>query len=327
MWNWADIRKRLSRAYNIKPAQWTPPSWKPDQIQQCLDSMRQYAENDVEGAIHWYYAKKPWKAWASQLLKFLTLFATGLGGLLPIVSATGIFSPANASDAQRQLRTLQVNQIGYLCFGLAAAFLAFDKYFGYSTGWMRYITTAMSLETALRNFRLDWALTTSSLAGAVPSGATLETLLQKIQDFCIAARTLVEKETQAWVMEFQTNLSQLEKEAKAAMDSARAAVETAQKESKAAADSTRPGAIDLTVENVLDTDHGYDVSVDGELRKSAVTGKTCAIMNVAPGLHELAVTALMSGLPAHASRIVTVAAGTAEKVRIALDQAKVTPAP
>ena len=87
----------------------------------------------------------------------------------------------------------------------------------------------------------------------------------------MAARTLVEKETQAWVMEFQTNLSQLEKEAKAAIDSARAAVETAQKETRTTADSTRPGAIDLTVENVLDTDKGYDVAIDGEARKSGVT--------------------------------------------------------
>jgi hypothetical protein len=190
---------------------------------------------------------------------------------------------------------------------------------------MRYITTAMSLETALRNFRLDWARTTSGLAGARPSGAVLETLLQKIQDFCLAARALVEKETQAWVTEFQTNLSQLEKEARAAMDSARAAVQTAQKESKETADSTRPGAIDLTVENVLDTDNGYDVSVDGELRKSAVTGKTCAVMGVAPGLHDLTVTAAISGAPGHASQIVNVAAGTAVKVSITLAKAKIAP--
>jgi len=283
--------------------------------------MRKYVEDDVAAAIHWYYAKKPWKAWASQLLKFLTLVATGLGGLLPILSATGMFS-SGLPEAQRQLRNLQVNQIGYLCFGLAAAFLAFDKYFGYSTGWMRYITTAMALETALRNFRLDWARTTSGLAGASPSGTVLESLLEKIQGFCVAARTLVEKETQAWVMEFQTNLSQLEKEAKAAVDSARAAMETAQKETRTTADSTRPGAIDLTVENVLDTDKGYDVAIDGEARKSSVTGRSCAIMNVGPGLHELAVTGVMAGAPAHASQIVTVSAGTAVKVSIALSKAK-----
>ena len=96
------------------------------------------------------------------------------------------------------------------------------------------------------------------LAGATPSGAVLEALLQKIQDFCVAARTLVERETQAWVMEFQTNLSQLEKEARAAMDSARTAVETAQKESKSAADSTA-GRIDLGGERA-GYGSGYDVS-------------------------------------------------------------------
>ena len=170
MWNWADIKKRFSRSYNISPPQWTTPSWHPDKVVECLDSMRQYAESDVESAIHWYYAKKPWKAWASQSLKVLTLLATGLGGLLPIVSSTGVFSQG-LPEAERQLRVLQVNQIGYLCFGLAAAFLAFDKYFGYSTGWMRYITTAMSLETALRNFRLDWARVTSGLAGSNTVGS------------------------------------------------------------------------------------------------------------------------------------------------------------
>src|SRR5215469_12521716 len=126
MWTWTDMKRRFSRSYDISPPQWTLPSWQPDQVQQSLDAMRKYVEDDVAAAIHWYYAKKPWKAWASQLLKFLTLVATELGGLLPILSATGMFS-SGFPEAQRQLRNLQVNQIGYLCFGLAAAFLAFDK--------------------------------------------------------------------------------------------------------------------------------------------------------------------------------------------------------
>jgi hypothetical protein len=321
MLKWEDIRKRFARAYNIDPPQWTPPSWHPDKIEDSIKAMREYAEKDVQSAINWYYAKKPWKAWSSQLLKFLTLLATAFGGLLPIVAATGFFSDG-LKDQALVIRNLQVNQVGYFCFGLAAAFLAFDKYFGYSTGWMRYITTAMTLETALRNFRLDWARTTCGLAGAPPSAAVTEALLQKIQDFCVAARTSVEKETQAWVMEFQTNLSQLEKEARDALDSARTRTETAQKEAEAAAVSTRPGGIDLAVENVLDTERGYDVSVNGELRKNAVTSKTCAIMNVAPGLHELTVTATIGAAPAHASQIVTIAAATALKVSVTLSKAK-----
>jgi len=38
------------------------------------------AEADAESAIRWYYAKKPWKAWASQFLKLITLLATATGG-------------------------------------------------------------------------------------------------------------------------------------------------------------------------------------------------------------------------------------------------------
>src|ERR1043166_43018 len=113
MWRWEEMRKRFSRSYNISPPDWKPPSWKPAQVEECLDTMRAYVENDVEAAIRWYYAKKPWKAWASQLLKFLTLLATGLGGLLPIVSATGFLTPASVAADRRQLWNLQVNQIGY----------------------------------------------------------------------------------------------------------------------------------------------------------------------------------------------------------------------
>ena len=318
MWTWESIRRRLARSYNIQPPQWAAPSWQTGNTQKCLDELRQYVERDVEAAIDWYYAKKPWKAWASQLLKFTTLLATGLGGLLPIVSATGFFA-GGRSGSDRQIHDLQVNQIGYLCFGLAAALLAFDKYFGYSTGWMRYITTAMSLETLLRNFRLDWARSTAALAGVTPSGAVLEKLLQKIEDFCIAARTLVEKETQAWVMEFQTNLSQLEKEARAAVDSARTAAE---QESRATADSTRAGAINLSVENLPDLDHGYDVLIDGETKESSVTSKTWTIMDVPPGLRRLEVTSELSGKTAHASQGVKVEPASVVAVSVTLTPLK-----
>ncbi|MGH7490650.1 MAG: SLATT domain-containing protein [bacterium] len=156
------LTARLFRAYNIRPPEWTPPSWQPDRVLSSLETLRLYAEGHARAAIDWYYAKKPWKAWASQALRFLTIVSTAVGGLMPILVSTGVFS--NAASQHKELDDLRLNQIGYLCFGLAALFLAFDRYFGNSTGWMRYITTAMSLETALQQFRLDWARLTVSLA-------------------------------------------------------------------------------------------------------------------------------------------------------------------
>lgn len=311
---------RLFRAYNIHPPEWTPPSWQPDRVPASLEVLRLYAEGHARAAIDWYYAKKPWKAWASQALRLLTILATALGGLMPILVSTGVFS--NPASPHRELDDLRLNEIGYLCFGLAALFLAVDRYFGNSTGWMRYITTAMALETALQQFRLDWAKLTASLAGEIPSGAALEALIERIAEFSISVRTLVERETQAWVTEFQTNLSQLEKEAKAAIEAARAQAETTQQDMRERLAAVKPGAIDLTVEEVLRTDGGYDVAIDGEIVKMKVTSRNCGLMNLSPGLHEIAVTATLSGAPAHASQIVSVQAGAAVKVSLALSGTK-----
>lgn len=313
---------RLFRAYNISPPTWTPPSWEPGKVVSSLEGLRLYAEAHAAAAISWYYAKKPWKAWASQALRLQTILATALGGLMPILVSTGVFS--NPASKHPELDDLRLNEIGYLCFGLAALFLAIDRYFGNSTAWMRYITTAMSLETALEQFRIDWARLTAPLGGQVPSGAALETLIERIAEFSVSVRTLVEKETQAWVAEFQTNLSQLEKEAKAAVEAARAQAESAQREAKERASAVKPGAIDLTVENVLQTETGYDVAVDGETVKRKVTSRNCGVMGLDPGLREIAVTASISGGPAHASQIVTVAGGAAIKVTLTLSGSKST---
>ena len=324
MWNWTEFKKRFVHSYNIDAPKWVPPSWGGDQNQSSLDSLRLYAESYVESAIGWYYAKKTWKARASQWSRGLVLVATGLGGLIPIISSTVIFSNGkNVAEAQKvQLQILQVNQWGYLFFALGAALFAFDRYFGYSTGWMRYISTAMALETALLNFRLDWTKATAQLAGSALSVDSLEILIQTIHDFCIAARTLVEKETQAWVVEFQSNLSQLERKSKAALENARTTAETLRQEVKDKAALFRPGAIELTVENIAETDEGYEVLIDGVVRQSAVANRTCAIMSVATGLRQLEVSGDIGGNRAHAVKIVTVAADAVQQVSVTLTRGK-----
>ena len=48
-----------------------------------------------------------------------------------------------------------------------------------------------------------------------------------------------------------------------------------------------PGGIDLTVENAAETDEGYDVLVDSKAKKTAIPNRTCVVVDIAPGLHEL----------------------------------------
>jgi hypothetical protein len=304
---------------NIEAPVWAPPSWEAGHLPRSLETLNEYAEAYATAAIKWYDAKTPWKRYGSQSLRFLTLLATGLGGLFPILVSTGKFG----FGGKTPIEILQLNQFGYLCFGLAALFLALDRFSGASTAWMRYTTTAMALETVLARFRLDWARLTIRLAGQTPTPEESETLLQRVGELIFTVRELVEKETQSWVTEFQTNLSQLEKESKAAIEAARVQVEDMRKEEKSMRETNRPGAIDLTVENVLDTDSGYTVSIDGKTVKENITSKSCGIGNLSPGLHEIAVTGLFAGGPAHASRVVSVASNAAFAVTVSLAKVRV----
>jgi hypothetical protein len=310
--------RRLLRRYDIHPPEWKPPVWDTSSVPSSLEALRQYAEGHAQSAIAWYYGKKPWKAVGSQSFRLVTILATAVGGALPLLVAGGMFAAANQTPTERALSDLKYNQAGYICLGVAALSLALDRFFGSSTGWMRYITTAMAIETTLEQFRFEWSKLTAPLEGKAPSGDVLLSMIERMSTFSATVRALVEKETEAWVTEFQSNLTQLEKETKTAVDAARSQVEAMQKESKTAQDAVRPGAIDLTIENFQEIASSYDVFIDGTATKPKVESKTCGVLGVAPGMHELVVTAKMSDAVGRAAQLITVPAGQSVKVTLTL---------
>ena len=105
--------------------------------------------------------------------------------------------------------------------------MGLDRFFGYSTGWIRYVTTAMALEKSLEEFRLEWTRNMAKMRGAAPTPEQLEMLIQTSETFSLAIKSQVEQETKAWVVEFQTNLSQLEKDLQAKADEAKAKTKSA----------------------------------------------------------------------------------------------------
>jgi hypothetical protein len=286
---------------DIASAAVQPPQWDPADVSGSLVKLYEYVEAHATRAIDWYYRSKWKKAKLSYVLRFLTIACAAIGGLIPIASSALI-----AEQNQR----LQFNQWGYVAIGLAAFWLAWDRFAGSSTGWMRYISTGMVLETLQAEFRLDWISLMAEIGGGPPTSTQTAAALERLKAFTLAVRAQVEKETTAWVTEFQANLAQLEKQTQQALDQAR---EDARRQAdlidsirKSAIDSQRNGAIDLSVETKLTLDAGFEVEIDGKLCRSGITGKTCGIADVAPGIHEVVVKAMASGKAVQVSKIVQV---------------------
>jgi len=189
-------------------------SWKESDVHDSLSTLREYVENEAQRQIAWYHAKRKVKASISTALRFVAILLFVLGGLVPIVKAT--LTP----DTLRRIG-FDFGQTGYLLLAIAAGCVAMDRFFGYSSGWIRYITTALALEKSLEEFRLEWTRQIARLRGGQPDEDELDRLIRTCETFSLAIRGQIEQETKAWVVEFENNLSQLERELESKADEVR----------------------------------------------------------------------------------------------------------
>jgi hypothetical protein len=267
----------------------------PDDIRASINSLYLYSERHAQESIAWYARNKGRKASVSRTLRAWTILLTTLGGLAPILSSLGW----QQVSVQKLGFNFYVGQLGYLFLGLAAACIGLDKFFGFSSGWMRYITTMMTLERALSEFRFGWAMMVAKLGEQDPSPDQVQLMIQRLKEFSVAVSAQLDQETQAWVSEFKTNLAEIEKTA------------------KAQAEAARPGAISVTVTNGMETEDGFTVALDG-MEVKRVHGTKYQIGYVPPGTHKIGVTGKVKGEQLDAHELVNVTPGAISSVTLAL---------
>jgi len=180
-------------------------SWRDGDLEESVTSLGKFVEFLTLRQIHWYYERRKWKSRFSRGLRLLSLILFAVGGAVPVVQAA-----LPSLSKQAALGAVEFSQLGYLFLGAAAACLAFDRFFGFSSGWMRYMTTASALEALLEQFRMDWAERTARLRGRPPSPAQMEELIQICRSTAASVHSAVEHETLAWVAEFQSGLARME---------------------------------------------------------------------------------------------------------------------
>lgn len=180
---------------NIVVPPFPRPSWEPERAAASLAELYDWACNHTIEAVHWYLGKKAIKAKASRRLRLAAILLVTAGGGFPVVVTT--FDRSNA-----------LLGVGYLLLGAAAGCVAVDRFFGISTGWMRYLTTELALQRELQRFHVDWAKL-SARAGTTLSAAEIEAHLTLLGEFVERVSDEMAAETKAWVDEFRGSLTEL----------------------------------------------------------------------------------------------------------------------
>ena len=190
-------------------------SWKDLDLDSSLVVLRGYVESEARRQIDWYLRKMKLKSLASTVLRFVAIALFVVGALVPVLKATLM------PDTVKRL-PFDFAEAGYLLIGIAGGCIALDRFFGYSTGWIRYMTSALALDKSLEEFRMEWARHLAKLRGGLPNEIQLDQLLLTCETFSLAIRSQVEQETKAWVIEFRSNLAQLERDLESKADEVKA---------------------------------------------------------------------------------------------------------
>lgn len=263
-----------------------------------IQGLLKYVEARAEDSVNWYWRNKRSKSFLSQWIQFLAVLLTSGAAIVPIV---GQFVHS---------ATMTNGLMASLLVGVAAALLALDKAFGFSSGWTRYVMTATNIRKTLEEFRMDWAALIAK-AGPTPTPDQVQALIERAKEFRVTVEGLVMQETKDWVTEFQNSLAQLEKDAAAQLATLKAQTDKAAQARDAA---TQPGSIELTVPNAEKADNAtIQIKLEdagGALADQSVTGtKTWVRLNLGPGQYRLTVSAAVGGKPASTTSAVVVKPG------------------
>lgn len=306
----------LSKPKNILPETPLPP-WTSTDIDGSLQRLNNYVESEAQKAIRWYIQKKGPKAFLSGWVRLLAIGLTSVAGILPI--ALNLFGGGTGAQGSGRLHGIESGLLASLLLGLAAGLVGLDRFFGYSSGWIRYVVTATAMQGALEDYRMDWQIMSAHLA-TPPSSDQVLALLERAKSFRAAIAGMVLDETKSWAAEFQNNLAQLEKDVKAEFAEQRLKMDETLRAQKAA---TTPGSIELKVSNALSVDNrSFTVSVERSnhpAQAETVTGAVWwSMANVEPGQCRLLVSAMRAGVSVQVSRIVRVIPGEVATIEMEL---------
>jgi hypothetical protein len=199
-----------------QPAHLPELDWSPEAMDASLTKCKDYVVTRAMDAIAYYqYAKRPKKRWAIWLRMGALLFA-GAAGILPILSqivtdASGdsYIAPAWAS----------------VFLALAAGAVAIDRFFGFSSAWMRFMASELRLRRALDDFELEWSATRAGWGGEAPDATRAQEMLGRARTFLAQVADIVKEETDQWLTEFNENIRQLDERAAARRERTRRAEE------------------------------------------------------------------------------------------------------
>lgn len=182
-----------------------PPQYvETDPPEKVLAEVRRYVLENAQREVGWYAVSLGSKRRWSMALRGGALFLAALAGLLPLLNTLVIEARWQTSG----WFPLPMTSLTLLLVA-ASGLVAIDKFWGFSSGWLRYLKTRQMLENRIETFHLDWAAAWPG-QGSPLGLAEVKALVAIARAFLDDVNLCVGEETNAWIQEFASSLQTLE---------------------------------------------------------------------------------------------------------------------
>jgi hypothetical protein len=169
--------------------------WSPEGRSASLSKVYAHADGLALAAEQWYARRRRRKRIGGMFVRVSAIVLGAVAVILPIVAQIGV-----GADGKPSIEPAWASVV----LGAAAALVALDLYFGFTSGWMRFMAAEMQLTRLRHDFEYRWE-------AARASGAPFDELLEHARAFVLAVHAELERETSAWVSEFRSNLAVTER--------------------------------------------------------------------------------------------------------------------
>lgn len=288
-------------------------SWDEEHCEESLKTVYDHVVKDAKDSINWYISARKTKKYGGLGIRGAAVVLIAAAGLLPLIAA--LLKDSETAAAGATIPLWQNPLLASVAVGLAAALVAFDRFFGFSSAWMRFMTAELNLRTALEEFEIDWYALRAPLRGQKPTGDQVVLMLTRCKEFVAKINGIVNDETKTWVEEFKSSLSEVDQAVKAAEIEAKTRAEAAATAAKAQADASKPGALNLEIMNIANIKLPWTLWVDGKDKRDCA-GATAALASLSPGRHTVRVFALVDGKERTAEKVFDVAANSTTTAQI-----------
>jgi hypothetical protein len=270
-----------------------------------LSAIYSHAKNTSDAKCTWYWKSIKMKRRISQCIRLLAVILLIVGTILPIL--------AGITD-DHEIRLL-CTQIGVVALAVAGLLQIADRVFGWSSGWLRYITTATAMENLTRKFELDWASYIVD-KGSNIGNSDIKPLFDIAKRFEDDISKLQSDETDTWVKEFNSSVAYLGEMIKSQRDFVEKSVTSLQSAAQERAKAQQKGAVELTIKHPAGPIAAVSIAIDKEPARNFV-GTSWARLDLEPKPHTITVTTT-TGTIQTIQKIVDVKPGVVERIEVTL---------